>query len=105
MTEPTNCWNCGTALFKQWGDRSKGGYVCKVCGALTPAVIPRGPSRELFLGGGCLLAILALGSGALAWLVSVGGQMTASDDTPYLLLAVLLGAAAVAMALVGFRRR
>lgn len=29
------CRNCGAALFKQWYDQGKGGWVCRSCGELT----------------------------------------------------------------------
>ena len=48
---PTTCHNCGAALYRQWWSKSKGGYECRRCGALTAGTAGIAPTWTPPSGG------------------------------------------------------
>ena len=56
---PTNCSNCGAAIYAQWWDSAENAYRCRVCGTLNPGLRPElapAQPRSRFLVG-CLVVL------------------------------------------------
>jgi hypothetical protein len=94
---PAVCVRCGTPLFAQWWQSSKGGYECRRCGALTVGAPPPDRSRRR---SGCLL-----GCAGLFAVLAVVGLLTGDFNSGIGLMAFAGIIALVAVAATRTRAR
>jgi hypothetical protein len=66
----TSCQQCGSPLFAQWWNPTKGGYECRRCGSLTTGQPPAGATKART---GCFIGCAAI-IGFFGILAGIGGN-------------------------------